>query len=118
MVKTNKSILENIINLISSSEEKFKLGNFRGAIEDKRELKSLLHSKLDNSEIIEKFKEELSRLYVSKFDLIFDHKLRINELKRNEIIKMLEKKSDEKYKKGDYEGAIKALRRSEKYLIK
>ena len=31
---------------------------------------------------------------------------------------MLEHKSDEKFRKGDYEGAVKALRRAEKYLSK
>ena len=110
--------LENIIKLTRASERKFKQGNFKGAIKDKREVKNILNSKLVDIKIYEKFKEELSKLYFSKFDLIYDHKLIIDELKRNEIIKSLEKKSNEKYKKGDYEGAIKALRRSEKYLSK
>ena len=57
-------------------------------------------------------------MYFSKFDLIFDHKLRIDELKKNEIIKFLQQKSEEKFQKGDYKGAVKALRRSEKYLSK
>jgi len=55
-------------------------------------------------------------LYSSKFDLIFDHKLKIDESKRNEIIKMLKQKSNEKLKILDYKGAIKALRRAEKYF--
>ena len=110
--------LENIIKLTRASERKFKEGNFKGAIKDKREVKNILNSKLVDIKMYEKFKEELSKLYFSKFDLIYDHKLIIDELKRNEIIKSLEKKSNEKYKKGDYEGAIKALRRSEKYLSK
>ena len=110
--------LENIIKLTRASERKFKQGNFKGAIKDKREVKNILNSKLVDIKIYEKFKEELSKLYFSKFDLIYDHKLIIDELKRHEIIKSLEKKSNEKYKKGDYEGAIKALRRSEKYLSK
>ena len=53
---------------------------------------------------------------ISKFDLIFDHKLKINEIKINEIVKMLERKSEEKLKNLDYRGAIKALRRAEKYI--
>ena len=57
-------------------------------------------------------------LYKSKFDLINDHKLRIDESKINKIINLLEQKSDEKYNQGDFKGAIKALRRSEKYLAK
>ena len=117
MASSKNLTLENVIKLTRSSEKKFQKGNFRGAIEDKRQVKSILKSKYDE-EIIEKFKEELSKLYVSKFDLIYDHKLRIDELKKNEIIELLEKKSEAKYKKGDYKGAIKALRRSEKYLSK
>ena len=65
-----------------------------------------------------KFKEELYYLYESKFDLINDHKLRIDESKKNKIVRLLEQKSDEKYNKGDFKGAIRALRRSEKYLAK
>ena len=51
-----------------------------------------------------------------KFDLIFDHKLKIDEIKRNQIVKMLEQKSKEKLKSLDYKGAIKAFRRAEKYF--
>ena len=66
--------------------------------------------------IIEKYREELSRLYSSKFDLIFDHKLKIDEIKRNQIVKMLEQKSKQKLKRLDYKGAVKAYRRAEKYF--
>ena len=109
-------ILENLIKLTRSSENKFKLGNFKGAIEDKMKAIAILKSKSCNEKIIEKYREELSRLYSSKFDLICDHKLKINEIKRNEIIKMLEQKSKERLKNLDYKGAIKAFRRAEKYL--
>ncbi len=68
-----------------------------------------MKSKYSDEKIIEKYREELSCLYSSKFDLIFDHKL-------NEIVQMLERKSEEKLKNHDYRGAIKALRRAEKYL--
>ena len=44
--------------------------------------------------------------------------MKISELKKNEIINLLEQKSDDKFRKGDYEGAVKALRRAEKYLSK
>ena len=108
--------IENIINQTRSSEIKFKEGNFKGAIEDKREVRKLLNSKFCDEDIFKKFKEELSFLYASKFDLINDHKLRIDESKINKIVKLLEQKSDEKYYEGDFKGAIKALRRSEKYL--
>ena len=116
MLNSDKLLFKNIIKLTKSSEKKFKQGNFKGAIEDKREAKNILNSNHLDKNLIEKFKLELSKLYNSKFDLINDHKLRIDSSKVDQIVKKLEKKSDEKYKKGDFEGAVKALRRSEKYL--
>ena len=116
MKDTSDLILKNIIELTRSSEEKFKRGNFKEAMEDKIKVNSILKSKFCDEKIIEKFREELSRLYYSKFDLIFDHKLKIDETKRNKIVSMLEHKSKEKLKILDYKGAIKALRRAEKYL--
>jgi len=113
---SDELILGNIIRLTRSSEEKFKLGNFKGALEDKMKANAILKSKSCNEKIIDKYKEELSSIYFSKFDLIFDHKLKIDEIKRNQIVKMLEYKSKEKLKNLDYKGAIKALRRAEKYL--
>ena len=118
MPNSDKVSIENIVNQTRSSERKFKKGDFKGATEDKREVRCLLNSKFCDDEILKKFKEELSYLYESKFDLINDHKLRIDESKINEIVKFLEQKSDQKYNKGDFKGAIKALRRSEKYLAK
>ncbi|ABB50279.1 hypothetical protein PMT9312_1220 [Prochlorococcus marinus str. MIT 9312] len=109
-------ILENLIKLTRSSEKKFKRGNFKGALEDKMKANAILKSKSCDQKIIEKYREELSILYSSKFDLIFDHKLKIDEIKINEIVKMLEHKSKEKLKNLDYKGAIKALRRAEKYI--
>ena len=110
--------IEYIVDQTMSSERKFRQGNFKGAIEDKREVRSLLNSTFVDDNILKKYKEELSFLYESKFDLINDHKLRIDESKINKIVKYLEQKSDEKYNKGDFKGAIRALRRSEKYLAK
>ena len=115
MLNSGELILGNIIKLTRSSEKKFKLGNFRGALEDKMKVNEILKSKSCDQKIIDKYKEELSSLYSSKFDLIFDHKLKIDEVKINEIVKMLELKSKEKLKNHDYRGAIKALRRAEKY---
>ena len=109
-------VLENLIKLTRLSEKKFKLGNFKGAIEDKLKANAILKSQFCDEKIIEKYREELSSLYSSKFDLIFDHKLKIDEIKINEIVKMLERKSVEKLKNLDYRGAIKALRRAEKYI--
>ena len=118
MINSDKLYIENIVNKTRSSERKFKEGNFKGAIEDKREVRCLLNSEFCDEDILKRFKEELSLLFKSKFDLINDHKLRIDESKINKIIKLLEQKSDEKYKQGDFKGAIKAIRRSEKYLAK
>ena len=109
-------IFENLIKLTRSSENKFKRGNFKGALEDKMKANTILKSKSCDKKIMEKYKEELSSMYSSKFDLIFDHKLKIDEIKRNEIVQMLERKSEEKLKNHDYRGAIKALRRAEKYI--
>ena len=111
----NELILGNIIKLTRSSEKKFKLGNFKGAIDDKMKANAILKSSCDEK-IIEKYREELSRLYSSKFDLIFDHKLKIDEIKRNQIVKMLEQKRKVKLKSIDYKGAVKAFRRAEKYF--
>ena len=116
MEDSGQLIFENLINLTRSSETKFKEGNFKGALEDKMKANKILKSKCCDEKIIEKYREELSSLYSSKFDLIFDHKLKIDERKRNEIVKMLEQKSKEKLKNLDYRGAIKALRRAEKYI--
>ena len=109
-------VLANLIKLSRSSEKKFKRGNYKGALDDKMKANTILKSKSCDKKIIEKYREELSILYSSKFDLIFDHKLKIDEIKINEIVKMLELKSEEKLKNLDYRGAIKALRRAEKYI--
>ncbi len=116
MLNADKLSIKNIVNRTRSSERKFKEGNFIGAIEDKRQVKLLLNSKFCDKNIFKKFKKELSRLYSSKFDLINDHKLRLDESEIKNIVNLLEQKSDEKYRKGDFKGAIRALRRSEKYL--
>ena len=116
MEYSSELILENIIKLTRLSENKFKLGNFKGALEDKKKVNAILKSKSCDENMIEKYRKELSSLYSSKFDLIFDHKLKIDQIKINEIVKMLERKSEEKLKDLDYRGAIKALRRAEKYL--
>ena len=116
MLNSDELTIENIVNQTRSSERKFKEGNFIGAIEDKREVRSILKSKFCNKDIFQQFKKELSSLYSSKFDLIKDHKLRLDESQIKKIVELLEQKSEEKYRKGDFKGAIRALRRSEKYL--
>ena len=116
MKDSGELTLVNIIKLTRSSEKKFKLGNFKGALEDKMKANKILKSKSCDEKIIAKYREELSSLYSSKFDLIFDHKLKIDQIKINAIVKILEHKSKEKLKNLDYKGAIKALRRAEKYI--
>ena len=116
MEDSRRLILENLIKLTRSSENKFKGGNFKGALEDKIKANAILKSKSCDEKMIQEYREELSSLYPSKFDLIFDHKQQIDEIKRNELVKMLEQKSKEKLKSHDYKGAIKALRRAEKYI--
>ena len=98
MEDSGRLILENLIKLTRSSENKFKRGNFKGALEDKIKANEILKSKSCDEKIIDNYKEELSSLYSSKFDLIFDHKLKIDEIKINEIVKMLERKSKENFK--------------------
>ena len=112
----SQKIIDKVLNLTKSSDEKYKNGDFKGSIEDKLEVKSILKSYSSHENIKAILKKELNLLYSSKFDLINDHKKKINDQKRNSIIKLLERKSEEKYRNGDFEGAIKALRRSEKYL--
>ena len=117
MEDSNVLILDNLINLTKSSENKFKRGNFKGALDDKMKANAILKSKSCDEKIIEKYRKELSSFYSSKFDLIFDHKIKIDEIKINEIVKMLENKSNEELKNLNYKGAIKALRRAEKYFL-
>ena len=117
MKDSNELVLGNIIKLTRSSEKKFKLGNFKGALKDKMKANAKLKSKSCDEKMIQEYRKELSSLYCSKFDLIFDHKLKINTIKINEIVKMLERKSQEKLKNLDYRGAIKAFRMSEKYFL-
>jgi flagellin-specific chaperone FliS len=116
MEDSGQLIFENLIKLTRSSENKFKRGNFKGALDDKMKANAILKSKFCDKKMIQKYRKELSSLYSSKFDLIFDHKLKIDEIKINEIVKILERKSEEKLKNLDFRGAIKALRRAEKYI--
>ena len=118
MKNSEKLILEKVVRLTKSSESKFREGDFKGSIEDKMKVKSIINSKLCGNDIKKKLNDVLSVLYISRFDLIYDHKARIDDLKRNQISNLLEQKSEEKYKKGDFKGAIRALRRSEKYQLK
>ena len=116
MDKNKNFILDKVIKLSKASENKYRNGDFKGAIEDKRKVNTLLNEGCFDTELLKKYKKEVSLLYSSKFDLIYDHKSIINNSKKEAIIKLLKQKSEEKYNKGDFKGAIKALRRAEKYL--
>ena len=72
MENSGELILGHLIKLTRSSEKKFKLGNFKGALDDKMKANAILKSKSCDEKIMEKYREELSSLYYSKFDLIFD----------------------------------------------
>ena len=115
-MEDNNLRLKKIIKLSQKSEKKYRDGDFKGAIEEKIKIKVILNEDPLDEKLLEKYKEHLSLLYSSKFDLIYDHKLKIDNSKKQSIIKLLEKKSEDKYRQGDYKGAIKALRRSEKYI--
>ena len=115
MEDSKRTLEDKIIGLTRSSDQKYKEGDFKGSLEDKLEVRSLLESNLCDKNIKDILKKELNCLYNSKFDLIYDHKKRIDDQKRYKIIKLLENKSKEKQIIGDFKAAIKALRRSEKY---
>ena len=57
MKNSNELILGNIIELTRSSEKKFKLGNFKGAIDDKMKANAILKSKSCDEKIIENIKK-------------------------------------------------------------
>ena len=89
MEDSRQLILENLIKLTRSSENKFKRGNFKGALDDKINANAILKSKSCDEKMIQEYRKELSSLYCSKFDLIFDHKLQIMLKKLGEILKVL-----------------------------
>ncbi len=125
------------ISLNARSNSKYKTGNYKGAIDDKRKAKKIRfleinkfsesNNKIDykkillgtfNETIIEpKYKVliKVSKIKKSRYDLIADYKKVISEKRKEEIIKKLELISQSKYKIGDYKGSIKAIRRAEKY---
>ena len=57
MEDSDELILRNLIKLTRSSEKKFKLGNFKGAIDDKIKANAILKSKACDEIIIEKYRE-------------------------------------------------------------
>tara|TARA_Y100001968_G_scaffold177435_1_gene162552 strand:+ start:1136 stop:1495 length:360 start_codon:yes stop_codon:yes gene_type:complete len=109
-------IWDNIKKLIELSEFKYQKKDFKGAIDAKREARKLMSSLIIVKKE-EKFIDLVKNSFTgsSKYDLISDYKKRIDSIKKTEIIKQLVNLSEYKYNLGDYEGAIKAMRRAEKY---
>ncbi len=120
------------------SNNKYKNGDYQGAIEDKRKAKMIRllesdkSSKLNNIQIdyknivlcslsdkdLEpkyKLLIKVSKVEKSRYDLIADYKKVISNKRKEEVIKKLELLSESKYKVGDYKASIKAIRRAEKY---
>ena len=96
--------------LIESSESNFRKGNYQKAIHERRKAREIIGSE-------EAFTAFIKGLIPnkSKYNLIADYKIRINEHKRIQIIKDLKEKSEVQYNSGDYKGCIRSLRRIEKY---
>ena len=111
--KQKEIILTSVITLIESSELKYKSGDFKGAIDDRIEAKRM--SKKIGEGV--GFKDLIikARINKSRYNLIEDYKRKIDDIKKIELIKQLEKLSENKYNLGDYKGAIRAFRRAEKY---
>ena len=126
------------ISYSGRSNSRYKNGDFKGAIEDKRKAKEIRLFEIDKSNefyntridykniLLGTFLKinlepkynaliKVSKIRKSKYDLIADFKKVISNERREEVIKKLEFISESKYKIGDYKAAIKAIRRSEKY---
>ena len=126
------------ISFNARSNSRYKNGDFKEAIEDKRKAKMIRifetdkFTELNNSKIDYKNillgtfpKIDLEPKYIilikaskikrNKYDLIADYKRVISRERKEEVIKKLELLSESKYQIGDYKGSIKAIRRAEKY---
>ena len=126
------------ISYSGRSNSRYKNGDFKGAIEDKRKAKEIRLFEIDKSNefyntridykniLLGTFLKmnlepkynaliKVSKIRKSKYDLIADYKKVISKKRKEEIIKKLELISESKYKSGDYKGSIKAIRRAEKY---
>ena len=120
------------------SNSRYKNGDFRGAIEDKRRAKmtrlleinkcsEFNNLKIDYKNILlgtfikidlePRYKTliKASKIQKSKYDLIEDYKKVISNKRKEDVIKKLESLSESKYKIGDYKASIRAFRRAEKY---
>ena len=126
------------ISFSGRSNSRYKNGDYKGAIEDKIKAINIKKLETDKSQeynnikidyrnillgtFIKKDLEpkylaliQVSKIRKSKYDLIADYKKVISKKRKEEIIKKLELISETKYKRRDYKGSIKAIRRAEKY---
>ena len=126
------------VSLNGRSNSRYHNGDYKGAIEDKRNAKKI--RLLEKSRLTDKKKIKIdyknillgtfnhielepqyralikvSKIEKSKYDLIEDYKKVISCKRKEEVIKNLESLSDSKYKSGEYKASIRAIRRSEKY---
>jgi len=127
------------ISLSGRSNSRYKIHDYFGAIEDKRNAKKIRLFEMDQSSVINKtnidYKDILlgtfleidlepkynvlikcSKIKKRKYDLIADYKKVISNKRKEEVIRKLESISEYKYEIGDYKGSIKAIRRAEKYF--
>ena len=126
------------ISFSARSNSKYKMGDYRGSIEDKRKAKKIRILELDSfaktnfikidyknillgtfikMDLEPKYKTliKVSRVEKSRYDLISDFKKVISNKRIEEVIEKLEFLSESKYKFGDYKASIRAIRRAEKY---
>jgi len=126
------------ISFSGRSNSRYKNGDFKGAIEDKRQARKIRLLEIDNFNDLDNIKIDYknillgtfleidlepkykilikgSKILKNKYDLIADYKKVISNKRKEEVINKLEVISESKYKIGDYKGSIKAIRRAEKY---
>ncbi len=126
------------ISYSARSNSRYKIGNYKGAIDDKRKARKIRLLEIDKFPKLKNIKIEYknillgtfleidlepkynllikaSKIEKSKYDLISDYKRVISNKKIEEVINKLEHLSEAKYQIGDYKGSIKAIRRAEKY---
>ncbi len=103
-------IVPYVANLMLSSEFKYKSGDYKGAFLDRKKAKESISEESSFKALIKGME-----FLTSKYDLIRDYKDRLDEYKKKIIINKLERISKLKLDSGDYKGAVRAIRRAEKY---
>ena len=126
------------ISFSGRSNSRYKIGDYQGAIDDKRKARKIRLLEIDKSNELDNTKIDYKNILLgtfkkmdlepkynallkgseirkSKYDLIADYKKVISNKRKEEVINKLEVISRSKYVIGDYKGSIKAIRRAEKY---